>query len=124
VETGAVHQLPVRNRHLAVDERGTGLRATWYLDRGFVNLSLWRHDTCVETFHLTPAEAGRLVGFLVDGLVDATAAPAAAGPSTGPSPAAQAPPHRAVTARLWGSLGGFRRDLADALDRAATRLRP
>ncbi|HWK90612.1 MAG TPA: amino acid permease, partial [Longimicrobium sp.] len=31
---------------------------------GFVNLSLWSDDRCVQTFHLTPAEAGRLVGFL------------------------------------------------------------
>jgi hypothetical protein len=72
VESGAAAQLPV-GRHLAVDERGVGLRATWRLDHGFVNLSLWRGETCVETFHLTPAAAAELVSFLARGLADATA---------------------------------------------------
>lgn len=68
---GAVRQLPV-GRILAMDERGVGLRATWHLERGFINLSLWRDDTCVETFHLTPADASRLVAFLTEGLADVT----------------------------------------------------
>ena len=71
METGAVYRLPVQGRHFVVDERGIGLRATWHLDRGFVNLSLWRNESCVETFHLTPSEAGRLVGFLANGLAEA-----------------------------------------------------
>jgi hypothetical protein len=67
---GEVHQLPA-GRALFVDERGTGLRATWHAERGFVNLSVWRDDRCVETFHLPVAEVGRLATFLVGGLADA-----------------------------------------------------
>ena len=66
-----VHQLP-SGRLLALDDEGTGLRASWHLDRGFVNLSIWQHDRCVATFHLTIEDAGRLAGFLVDGLASAT----------------------------------------------------
>jgi len=51
-----------------VDDRGHGLQATWHASRGFVNLSLWRDDTCVETFRMSAAEAARLVEFLADGL--------------------------------------------------------
>lgn len=65
-----LRQLPI-GRLLAVDERGIGLRATWRLDRGFLNLSLWRDDVCVETFHLTPDDAVRLAAFIADGLFDA-----------------------------------------------------
>jgi hypothetical protein len=65
-----VRHLPV-GRLLAVDERGVGLRATWHLDRGFLNVSLWRDDVCVETFHLTPNEAARLAAFIADGLFEA-----------------------------------------------------
>jgi hypothetical protein len=67
-----VRQLPT-GRLLAIDERGVGLRATWRLDRGFLNISLWRDDVCVETFHLTPGEATRLAGFITEGLFDAAA---------------------------------------------------
>ena len=56
---------------LFVDDRGHGLRATWHATRGFVNLSLWRDDLCVETFRLSAAEASRLVAFLTDGLAGA-----------------------------------------------------
>jgi hypothetical protein len=73
----APFELPTRIRHLAIDERGIGLRATWRLERGFINLSLWRHDMCVETFRLTPAEASRLVAFIVEGLARAVPAPVA-----------------------------------------------
>ena len=66
-----VRTLPV-GRILAVDERGIGLRCTWHLERGFINLSLWRDDTCVETFHLSPSDAGALVSFLTAGLADVT----------------------------------------------------
>jgi hypothetical protein len=65
-----VRRLPV-GRILAVDERGIGMRATWHLDHGFLNLSLWRDDVCVETFHLTPGEAARLASFIADGLFEA-----------------------------------------------------
>jgi hypothetical protein len=67
-----VRHLPT-GRLLAVDERGVGLRATWHLDRGLVNLSLWRDDHCVEAFHLSIEDAGRLTGFLVDGFAQAAA---------------------------------------------------
>ena len=62
-----VRQLPI-GRVLAVDERGVGMRATWHLDKGFLNLSLWREDVCVETFHLAPDDAVRLAAFIADGL--------------------------------------------------------
>ena len=66
-----VRHLPV-GRILAMDERGIGLRCTWHLERGFINLSLWREDTCVETFHLSPGDAAGLVAFLTAGLADVT----------------------------------------------------
>ena len=71
VEQGQVHHLPV-GRELFVDERGVGLRATWHLEHGFVNVSIWRDDVCTETFHLSVADAARLVGFLATGLATAT----------------------------------------------------
>lgn len=74
-----VRQLPT-GRLLAVDDRGVGLRATWHLERGIVNLSLWRDDTCVETFHLSIEDAGRLTGFLVDGFAQVTQAAVAPAP--------------------------------------------
>lgn len=40
-----------------MDERRVGLRVTWRLDHGFLNVSPWRDHTCVETFHPTPADA-------------------------------------------------------------------
>lgn len=66
-----MHRLPV-GRELFVDERGVGLRATWHLEHGFVNVSVWRDDVCTETFHLSVTDAARLVGFLADGLGEAT----------------------------------------------------
>ena len=104
----APFELPTRIRHLAIDERGIGLRATWRLERGFVNLSLWRHDACVETFHLTPAEASRLIAFLVEGLARAVPEPA-------PPVAVAAMPPPAPT--------GYRVRVAEALESAAARLR-
>ena len=100
-------------RHMAVDERGVGLRATMRLERGFVNLSLWNKDVCAQTFHLTPAEAARLVGFLVDGLARAVPEPA-------PPPLAVAPP---PSERPSDPPAGYRRRLAEALEHAATQLR-
>jgi hypothetical protein len=61
-----------------VDERGILLKATWRLDHGFINVSLWRDDRCVETFHLAPTEAASLVGFLVSGLAEVATVHAAA----------------------------------------------
>ncbi len=73
MQSEGVRELPT-GRHFAVDEQGVGLRATWRLDRGFVNVSLWRDNRCTETFHLTPTDAGQLVNFLVAGLADAASA--------------------------------------------------
>lgn len=67
-----VHDLPV-GRVLFADEQGVGLRATWHLERGMVNLSVWRENRCVETFRLAVGDAARLAGFLVEGLGEATA---------------------------------------------------
>lgn len=61
-------------RQWFVDERGVGLRVTWRLEHGFINLSIWRDDRCVETFHLTPDDAAELVGFLVRGLAETAVA--------------------------------------------------
>ncbi len=105
----APFEVPGRTRHLAVDERGTGLRATWRLELGFINLSLWRHDVCVETFRLTPTEASRLVAFLVEGLAGAVPAPA---PALAEAPAPAAAP-----------AAGRRGRLAGVLEHAAERLR-
>jgi hypothetical protein len=69
-----IRQLPV-GRILAVDDRGIGMRATWHLERGFINLSLWREDVCVETFHLTPTDAAHLVSFLVTGMAEVVEQP-------------------------------------------------
>lgn len=119
-----VQQLPVGGRHFVLDERGIGLRATWHLDRGFVNLSLWRDDRCVETFHLTPVEVGRLVGFLANGLADAIPPHAPLTPLTAvPAPAETCGPD-SVAMRQSDRLERLRRDMAEALRRAATRLRP
>jgi hypothetical protein len=121
--SGAAYELPV-GRHLAVDERGIGLRATWRLDHGFINLSLWRDGQCVETFHLTPAAAAELVGFLAKGLADATTvatmARLAALDRPGPPPSAAdrvvsrvRSAHRAVRTKVAGALGR----VAERLDR-------
>ena len=112
MSTGTVHELPVRRRHLAIDERGIGLRATWHFDRRLVNLSLWREDRCVETFRLPAREAAGLVAFLVDGLADAAGEPA---------PQLTVAPEPVPAER--GTLLRIRRELAATLDRASARLR-
>lgn len=66
-----VYELPV-GRVLFSDDEGRVLRATWHLDRGFVNLSVWKFDRCTETFRLSIGDAAQLVAFLVEGLSDAT----------------------------------------------------
>jgi hypothetical protein len=100
---------------MAVDDRGIGLRATWRLNHGFVNLSLWRGDRCVETFHLTPSDAATFMTFLVNGLADvASVSPAAplrvVGAGEGMAASGPEIGHRARRA-LAGSL----RRLADSI---------
>jgi hypothetical protein len=65
MERGGTASVPeIMGRYLAVDEKGTGLRATWRPAQGFTNLSLWRGDVCVETFHLSSEQMGELIAFL------------------------------------------------------------
>ena len=56
--------LEAQSHHMRQIER-------WHLDRGFLNVSLWRDDVCVETFHLAPNDAARLAAFIADGLFQA-----------------------------------------------------
>jgi hypothetical protein len=118
MEQGVVRELPT-GRLLSVDERGVGLRLTWRLDHGFLNLSLWRDDRCVETFHLRPDEAARLVSFLVHGLADATASSVAARPPL----VALAPAAPTARARLLAGARRLQDRVAAGLDRAAAALR-
>lgn len=72
---GDLHELPSVGRVLFLDERrGAALRATWHLERGLVNLSIWSGNECTETFQLSIQDASRLVSFLVDGMARATQA--------------------------------------------------
>jgi hypothetical protein len=66
-----VYELPT-GRVLFSDAEGRVLRATWHLDRGLVNLSVWNDDRCTETFRLSLGDAAQFVAFLVEGLSDAT----------------------------------------------------
>lgn len=118
-ETGLVGGLPV-GRHLAIDERGVGLRATWRLDRGFVNISLWTGDSCVETFHLTPAASAELIGFLARGLADATAVAtmATVSPVGSRSPVAG----QRLSAMFITRKRAMQRRIAGALTAAASRI--
>jgi hypothetical protein len=65
-------------RFLSVDDKGVGMRASWRPAHGFVNLSLWQGDRCVEAFHLPPAEVARLTAFLATSLTGAMATSRAA----------------------------------------------
>lgn len=113
-------------RFVAVDDEGTGLRATWRPAHGFVNLSFWRDERCVETFHLAPAEAGRLIGFLATTLTAEVPAPNASPLRVvGDAPAERHPTTlAAATRRLTETTAASRRLLAAGLDAAARRLRP
>lgn len=110
MESGVVRQLPV-GRHLALDEREVALRATWHLDQGFLNLSLWRADRCTETFHLAPEQAADLVSFVVGGLAEAATVP----PTSRPVPPSA--PRAPFAARA-------RRRIAASLDGLAAAIRP
>jgi hypothetical protein len=67
----SLYELPT-GRALFSDTEGRVLRATWHLDRGLVNLSVWHDDRCTETFRLSLGDAAQFVAFLVGGLSDAT----------------------------------------------------
>jgi hypothetical protein len=103
-------------RLFVVDDEGRGLRATWRPDRGFINLSIWRDRRCVETFHLTPADAGQLIGFMAGALTAAVPMPqhrhlrlARSGESAGPG--------------AGRSIARLRRIVAGKLERTAKHLR-
>ncbi len=98
--TGAQSQMV---RHLTIDEQGTGLRATWRPEHGFVNLSLWRDDQCVETFHLAPCEAADLMSFLAHALAEAATPPLrVAAPTDRPARAPRPPAQARVSRALRG----------------------
>jgi hypothetical protein len=71
-----VVRLPVRGQW-AWDVRGEGraVRISAHVEAGLVNLSVWRHDTCVGTVRLLPAEVANLVAGLSEGLAQMTRPP-------------------------------------------------
>jgi hypothetical protein len=107
-----VRALPA-GRHVDIDERGVGLRLSWHLDHGFVNLSLWRDDRCVETFHLSPGAAAEVVSFLVRGLADAS--------KVGMDATVR---HLRAVASVPSTADRARASIAGVLDRIAHAIRP
>lgn len=73
--------MPVHG-HWAWDARGDGraVRVSTHPESGLLNVSLWRHDTCVGTVRLRPDEAAALVAGLTDGLAALAARPRVVGP--------------------------------------------
>ncbi|MGH9273165.1 MAG: hypothetical protein ACRDZU_00840 [Acidimicrobiales bacterium] len=125
METGAVRAgRDVDGRFLAIDEQGVGLRATWRPAHGFVNLSLWRRDECVETFHLTPQELSALVAFLVSRLATLAPQPGARGLALVDPVARITPPKVSATAMVRRAEVGLRASLAAALKKAAAHIEP
>jgi hypothetical protein len=117
---GAAASVP-HDRQFGVDERGVALQATWRLDRGFINLSLWRNNVCVETFHLAPAAAADFIAFLARGLASATSvAPLASVEPIG-TPTLARPAVQASLANLGRSM---RSKLASGLKAAGSRIDP
>lgn len=117
----AVHPEPL-GRYVALDDQGKALRATWRPAHGFVNLSLWRDDTCIETFHLTTKDASGFVAFLVSAFA------AAVPPATRTQLAAvqSSAPRAAQASRRRGSgvVRRIRQGLSAELEQASRRLRP
>ena len=114
---------PTAGRAYFIDERDTLLRATWYVERGFVNLSIWHETVCVATFHLAFADAVRLITYLSEGLGAAAAAgygqlrplPPPPPPAVPPGPPPYVP---TVGEELAGVVRTIRRRLALWLDPA------
>lgn len=113
-----VHRFPVHRRELIADADRSALRATWHNDSGHVVISMWRGDTCVATSHLTPAEAGRLAGFITSGLADIAQDVATWRETVTPMSPRSTWRHRVRTgARLWRDSVGW------SLERMGRRLR-
>jgi hypothetical protein len=74
-----VVRLPVRGQWVW-DVRGEGraARISAHVEAGLVNLSVWRHDTCVGTVRLLPSEVANLVTGLSEGLAQLAREPSAA----------------------------------------------
>ena len=97
------------------DEQRVLLRATWKPRRRFFNISLWRDDRVVETFHLSPEEAVKLTTYVNRAFVSSL--PATSSVSLhAVRPAEQRKSQGHLLARL-------RRQCADAFEAAARRLR-
>lgn len=118
----ATDEVRAAARLMASDERGVGLRVTWRPALGFVNLSLWSDQRCVETFHLSPHQAADLIAFLASSL--ASVAP-------GPQVVSALRPVPPVTVRrttvaseVAGSVRALRERGALRLEDVARRLRP
>src|SRR5687768_18332611 len=73
-----VVRLPVRGQW-AWDVRGEGraVRISAHVEAGLVNLSVWRHDTCVGTVRLRPSEVANLMAGLSEGLAQLARQPEA-----------------------------------------------
>ena len=71
-----VVRLPVRGQW-AWDVRGEGraVRISAHVESGLVNLSVWRHDTCVGTVRLLPSEVANLMAGLSEGLAQLSRTP-------------------------------------------------
>ena len=76
--------LPVHG-HWAEDARGGGrsIRVSAHGEKGLVNLSLWRGETCVGTARLAPEDAAGLVTGLTDGLAAMATRPRVVGADAG-----------------------------------------
>ena len=118
-----VVRLPVRGQW-AWDVRGEGraVRISAHVESGLVNLSVWRHDTCVGTVRLLPSEVANLVTGLSEGLARMAREPG------DDRPGADARRLREMEQRLAGlearlTTPGWRRALAAFADRAGRTAR-
>ena len=116
-----VVRLPVRGQW-AWDVRGEGraVRISAHVESGLVNLSVWRHDTCVGTVRLLPSEVANLVTGLSEGLAQMAREPG----DDRPDSHADARRLREMELRLAGlearlTTPGWRRAWSAVADRAA-----
>ena len=63
--------LPARGEvFLDARDEGRAMRLSWHHEGELVVLSLWREDTCVNTFQLGKDDVPRLIESLVTGLAE------------------------------------------------------